>query len=98
MTIMHLKRSAFTLVELLVVVALIGILATIVISTYRGNSFAAGASITKKNHQQIVHLLKTVLTQCDVMDKTKLCLKLLSMAIGHWSIIHIPRSNGILLE
>ena len=61
------KNKAFTLVELLVVVALIGILAAIVISTYRGNSFAAGASITKKNHQQIVHLLKTVLTQCDVM-------------------------------
>jgi len=61
------KNKAFTLLELLVVVALIGILAAIVISTFKGNSFAAGASVAKKNHQQIVHLLKIVLTQCDVM-------------------------------
>jgi type IV pilus assembly protein PilA len=59
--------KAFTLIELLVVVAIIGILTAIGVSAYRGYNFAAGASITKKNHQQIVNLLKTVLTQCDVI-------------------------------
>jgi type IV pilus assembly protein PilA len=59
--------KAFTLIELLVVVAIIGILTAIGVSAYRGYIYAAGASITKKNHQQIVNLLKTVLTQCDVI-------------------------------
>ena len=61
------NNKAFTLIELLVVVVIIGILAAIGISVFRGYNSAAGEAIAKKNHQQIVNVLKIILAQCDVI-------------------------------
>jgi type IV pilus assembly protein PilA len=58
------KQKAFPLIELLVVVAIIGILAAVGVVAYNGYTSAAKRSATKANHKQVVQMVSAELLKC----------------------------------
>ena len=58
------KKKAFTLIELLIVVAIIGILAGVGIPMYNGYMTNAKIKATTSNHKNIVNFISANLTNC----------------------------------
>ena len=58
------KNSAFTLIELLIVVAIIGILAGVGIPMYNGYIVKSKITASTQNHKNIVNFIATNLTKC----------------------------------
>ena len=58
------KNKGFTLVELLVVVAIIGILAAVGVVAYNGYTTAAKINITKLNHKTVKKYVTNEITKC----------------------------------
>ena len=65
-------KKGFTLVELLVVVAILGVLAAVGIVAYSGYIGGAKRTATSLNHNTAVKFLNTQLTKCLYNDKTSL--------------------------
>ena len=59
------KQKAFTLVELLVVVAIIGILAAVGVVAYNGYTSAAKKAVIKANHKLIVKYIQNEWAKCE---------------------------------
>ena len=59
-------KKGFTLIELLIVVAIIGILASVGIPMYNGYMADAKISASKANHAAITHFISNTVTQCNV--------------------------------
>ena len=62
----HLMKKSFTLIELLIVVAIIGILAGVGIPMYNGYMEEAKIKASKSNHNQVVSFISSELVKCNL--------------------------------
>ena len=62
------KRSAFTLIELLIVVAILGILAAVGIPMYQGYQDSAKYNATRSNFSNASSFISAELTKCGISD------------------------------
>lgn len=66
------KRSAFTLIELLIVVAILGILAAVGIPMYQGYQESAKYNATRTNFSNATSFISAELTKCGISDTMSL--------------------------
>ena len=62
------RRSAFTLIELLIVVAILGILAAVGIPMYQGYQESAKYNATRSNFNNASSFIAAELTKCGISD------------------------------
>ena len=65
------KQKAFILIELLVVVAIIGILAAVGVVAYNGYTGAAQKAVTKQNFKNTVRYFTSEVTKCEMDSSQK---------------------------
>ena len=64
------RSKAFPLIELLVVVAIIGILAAVGVVAYNGYTGAAKSSAAKANHKNVIKYMTAEITKCELGEET----------------------------
>jgi len=70
---MFMSKKGFTLVELLVVVAILGILAAVGVVAYNGFMASAKENAVKSNFNSVTKYIETELMKCNLGSETEAC-------------------------
>ena len=62
------KRNGFNLIELLVVVAIIGILAAVGVVAYSGYTASAKLNAVKANQKMVINFIMSENTRCEIRE------------------------------
>ena len=62
------RRNAFTVIELLVVVAIIGVIVTVGVVAYNGYTLSAKKNVVKTMHAQTIKFIKAEILKCEIAD------------------------------
>jgi len=93
------KKKAFTLIELLIVVAIIGILAGVGVPMYNGYMASAKVESAKTNHSNIKSFVAATLTKCAVDSSAKIKLGAkevnCNQTAAQWSLEFTSYFNGL---
>jgi type IV pilus assembly protein PilA len=66
------KQRAFTLMELMIVIVIIGILATVGMVMFGGQSEKAKKTVAAKNYRQIINFIQTESALCEFYESNKI--------------------------
>ena len=68
----HLYKQAFTLMELMIVIVIIGILATVGMVMFGGQAEKAKKTVAAKNYSQIINFIQTESALCEFYESNKI--------------------------
>lgn len=83
---MRLNKKGFSLVELLIVVAIIGILTAVAIPMYNNYQTTAKVNATKANHKNFDNFIRAEFTKCSAGGQNNVYLAGAGTAYCSWSV------------
>ena len=87
----EMKQNAFTLMELMIVIVIIGILSAVGMVMFGGQAEKAKIAVAKSNHKTLVKFIKIGATKCELGETFKL-----KLSSGGLNFSEVDRCNLVL--